>query len=164
MANKLVEIKADMFIIPNKANRIQSFYWFQYIDEKDYAKKHLDFYKNLYADNGKEFDLDEKLVQIWITNDVSDNIIRHGYVCSIDGQRYYIDNSDLSSLEDCPKPLIDIKESESTDILVKNIPAYDKDHENPTTVDILFHLTANQHEYRYRNFGTFEETLERVLY
>lgn len=156
--NRIVEINADMFIIPNGATQLSSCWW--YGKDKDFAKRNLAFYKNLCLDNGKDFDPDENLVQIWITNDVSDNVIRHGYRFTIDGEKYYLDNRDLTLLEDCPKSLIDIKEGETVDIILKNVPAHSKDYVE-ISVDIQFHLTAKQLSYRY-GFDTFENVFRKV--
>lgn len=166
MANKLVEINADMFIIPNSAMKIKDFFWYRYIDEKEYARKDLAFYKNLYTDNNKEFNDDDFYPQIWLTNNEFDNIIRHGFAIDVNGGRYFIDNSNMSLLENCPRCLIDIKEGETATVLVRDIKATNGFGDNAETimVDIMFHLTANQHEYRYRNFGTFEEVLRRVCH
>jgi hypothetical protein len=156
--NRIVEINADMFIIPNGATQLSSCWW--YGKDRDYARSNLAFYKNLCLDNGKDFNQDENLVQIWITNDVSENIIRHGYRFIIDGEKYHLDNCDLTLLEDCPKSLIDIKEGEVADIMLKNFPAYSKDG-TEISVDIQFHLTAKQLSYRYGS-GTFENILQKV--
>ena len=168
--NFLVEINADVFVIPNHAGKINEFFWFDKIGKEDYADNYFNWYKNLYKANNKEYNQDEFLVQIWLTGEISENIIRHGFRMTIDNKRYYTDSATLSSLEYCPRCLINIKEGETCDLLVKDVEVYergfdvDDGKEHTRKVDILFHLTANQSDYRYRGFSTFEDVVEKVCY
>ncbi len=162
--NFLVEINADMFVIPNHAGKIEDFFWFDKIGKEDYADNYFNWYKNLYAANNKEYDQNEFLIQIWLTGEISENIIRHGFVIEIKGKKYYADSATLSSLEYCPRCLINIKEGETCDLLVKDVEVFDIDDKESKKIDILFRLTANQNSYRYQKFGTFENAVQRVCY
>ena len=138
-----IQMSADMFIIPNSTNVISN-------------ERILSFQKgmiDLCKLNGLTEDLEEKMVQVWLTNDKSDNINDHGI--KIDGKQYY------PSCSNIPYTLIkNVKEGETA-----TVKFFGYDHSGEKAVKVVFEiqLTAKQLDYRYKRFGSFEETLKRVV-
>lgn len=138
-----IELEADMFIIPNSISTIDN-------------ERMLSFKKKmreLCKLNGLNNNDEEMLVQVWITNDKSDNIDDHGII--INGKQYYVICSNI------PYTLIkNVKEGEN--ITVK---FFGYDHSGEEAVKVVFEmqLTAKQLDYRYKRFGSFEETLKRLV-
>jgi len=131
-----VVVKAEFFIIPNKAAKASSFA----------------VLPKWYGSNGEKLGIygDETVVQIWITNskdgsgDTSENWGDHGIPKRL---RADPEKSELA-LNRIPLCLIeDLKEDESIEV---NINGH------------IVEMTARQTEYRYRRFGRFEECLKAI--
>jgi hypothetical protein len=138
-----IHLNADMFIIPNSVSTIDDYLL------PSFQKRMVDLCKiNELVENPKE-----KIVQIWLTNDNSDNINDHGI--KIDGKQYYVTCGNI------PYTLIkNVKEGET--VAVKFF-GYDNSEEKPAKVVFEIQLTAKQLDYRYRRFGSFEETLNMLV-
>ena len=149
--NKQITIDAQIFIIPNDAFK----YDFNYDSQAHRARKIV---TRLNEANGFNMVPEDTLfVETWWTNDDSDNILRHGI--EIDGG--FLDCGQLGFLEDVPYEIIkDLKEGQTITLRVNDLLYTENDEDK---VDVTFNLTANQLSYRYRRFGTFEETLRCVL-
>ncbi len=144
-ANTVV-IKADIFIVPNEAMDFQDFgHNKEWLAEK--LKKHLGIMPSE----------DEKLVQVWITSEKSDNWDHPGSLQEELGIEYnLLDDSRENRLmgyfpSRLPESILSGKRE--GDIIRLRHKTYDVDIE----------LTCKQQEYRYRNFGAFEEVLKYVL-
>lgn len=162
MSKLFIEANAEVFIIPNHAGP------FSTMVLKDFARP---VYQKICADNNIEFDEEENLIQLWFTSEDelhSENLVRHGFSFNIDGTSYH--TTPNWEYEQLPLKLVDIKEGETFDLWLKDFPCWTKDKDaedgyiDDIPVDILLHVKANQSEYRYRNFGTYEETLRRVCF
>lgn len=148
-----VTADAEIFIIPNRAGKIQDFLEFS-------RKRILDKAVELCEDNGHKFDQEnDYMVEVWMhSNDLnSDNMNCHGSYFTFEGKEYAIGS--LPSY--IPKQLISIKEKESTTLRYNNLKCRDYDG-NKGEVDLVLNLRANQLDYRYCRFGAFEEVLEYV--
>lgn len=155
---------AACFVIPNEAGYCRQF-WLKSVGER--VEKYS---KDLCSQKGIEFDPEhDKVVQVWfvskynedLKNDYlkednleSDNLGDHGF--RIDGKHYDFRYSYL------PYPLIkDMKEGDTMDLEMEVVSKdEDKNHIYDT---IKLHITFDQHSYRYRRFGNFENALRRVV-
>ena len=155
--------KWDMFIVPNKAVPM--------IDDfmsVGYATKQLAKVSRLLMCNDiDEFSIgmNEKLVQVWYTNDQCENGARHDpYVIDQDGHIWDI-KFDMGEY----LPVCILKGFNEGRTLKVNIPVT-LTYRNPITHQKIIHagcmecdLTAKQKHYRYSSQGTFENTLKKVL-
>lgn len=153
--------KWDMFIIPNPAHSLLDD-WMPaaYAEKMVYAMANLDK-----ANFNPGLTIGEKMVQVWYCNDKCENGVRHyPHVTDQDGKRWDI-KFDIGEYfpESFAKRL---HEGETRKF---NIPVTLEywDEETDETEErkaiMLCEITAKQKAYRYRMFGTFEETLKRVL-
>ena len=153
--------KWDMFIIPNPAHSLLDG-WMPIT----YAEKMVSAMANLDRANfNPGLTIGEKMVQVWYCNDKCENGVRHyPYVTDQDGKRWDI-KFDIGEYfpESFAKRL---HEGETGKF---NIPVTLEywDEETDETEErkaiMLCEITAKQKAYRYRMFGTFEETLQKVL-
>lgn len=153
--------KWDMFIIPNPAHSLLDD-WMPaaYAEKMVYAMANLDK-----ANFNPGLTIGEKMVQVWYCNDKCENGVRHyPHVTDQDGKRWDI-KFDIGEYfpESFAKRL---HEGETGKF---NIPVTLEywDEETDETEErkaiMLCEITAKQKAYRYRMFGTFEETLMKVL-
>ena len=153
--------KWDMFIIPNPAHSLLDD-WMPaaYAEKMVYAMANLDK-----ANFNPGLTIGEKMVQVWYCNDKCENGVRHyPHVTDQDGKRWDI-KFDIGEYfpESFAKRL---HEGETGKF---NIPVTLEywDEETDETEErkaiMLCEITAKQKAYRYRMFGTFEETLKKVL-
>lgn len=153
--------KWDMFIIPNPAHSLLDD-WMPaaYAEKMVYAMANLDK-----ANFNPGLTIGEKMVQVWYCNDKCENGVRHyPHVTDQDGKRWDI-KFDIGEYfpESFAKRL---HEGETGKF---NIPVTLEywDEETDKTEErkaiMLCEITAKQKAYRYRMFGTFEETLKKVL-
>lgn len=100
--------------------------------------------------------------QIWITNNENDNMVDHGfYITANDGNEYYIPAGELPRRVN--KEILPSSEGISKFVEFDVHPLNDGFRKDKTvTIKLLIALTANQLEYRYRNFGKFEDVLAAV--
>ena len=153
--------KWDMFIIPNPAHSLLDD-WMPaaYAEKMVYAMANLDK-----ANFNPGLTIGEKMVQVWYCNDKCENGVRHyPHVTDQDGKRWEIKfNIGEYFPESFAKRL---HEGETGKF---NIPVTLEywDEETDETEErkaiMLCEITAKQKKYRYRMFGTFEETLKKVL-
>lgn len=153
--------KWDMFIIPNPAHSLLDD-WMPaaYAEKMVYAMANLDK-----VNFNPGLTIGEKMVQVWYCNDKCENGVRHyPHVTDQDGKRWDI-KFDIGEYfpESFAKRL---HEGETGKF---NIPVTLEywDEETDETEErkaiMLCEITAKQKAYRYRMFGTFEETLKKVL-
>ena len=153
--------KWDMFIIPNPAHSLLDD-WMPaaYAEKMVYAMANLDK-----ANFNPGLTIGDKMVQVWYCNDKCENGVRHyPHVTDQDGKRWDI-KFDIGEYfpESFAKRL---HEGETGKF---NIPVTLEywDEETDETEErkaiMLCEITAKQKAYRYRMFGTFEETLKKVL-
>ena len=153
--------KWDMFIIPNPAHSLLDD-WMPaaYAEKMVYAMANLDK-----ANFNPGLTIGEKMVQVWYCNDKCENGVRHyPHVTDQDGKRWDI-KFDIGEYfpESFAKRL---HEGETGKF---NIPVTLEywDEETDETEErkaiMISEITAKQKAYRYSMFGTFEETLQKVL-
>lgn len=147
-------IVADLFIIPNKASKAANF-----MSMAEIRKTEME---QLCKVNGLVFDSEDPLVQIWVTNDDVGNFQDHHPRFILRGKVY-----EYNLQARLPYSILkNIKEGETFDITipVKGRPVdLDDDTKSPVETTINFKLTAKQTEYRYRQFGKFEDCLRMVI-
>ena len=156
-----MRVNVDAFIIPNSAGYVNDFL----LDS--YKERYNRYMTDICQQCGVDFDTEnDKIVQIWFTSEElkSDNLEAHGFEYESDGLvqdftfRYgYLPYPVLKDLKEGDSIDLDLEATEDTwlkddsDICVKRV------------IIVPMHITFRQLEYRYRNFGTFEECLRRVV-
>lgn len=151
------KVSVDAFIIPNSAGYVHKFLL------ESYQKRYKAYMTDICKQCGKEFDpKTDKIVQIWFTSKElkSDNLEAHGF--EYKGEYFTFRYGYL------PYPVLkDLKEGDSIDLnLEATEDTWRRDDDDICVKRIIvvpMHITFKQLEYRYRNFGTFEECLERVV-
>lgn len=148
-----IEFNAEAFIIPNRSGKLEDFVFSSTRkDTKEVAVSVLD----------REPDEDERYIQMWyVVKDLNcENLVDHGASVELDGETYYI-GMPTSFL---PYSILKGKnDGDTIDVTFRNSWDIDLDHEDEETVKITMHVTLNQKDYRYRNFGSFQEVLKKVL-
>lgn len=133
-------VKGEIFIIPNRIAKS---------DVNEYLTKHLNR-KNEFL-GLPEVMVGEKLIQVWFTDEESENWTSHGKMIS--GIEYSEDVKEKWFQSLWPgylkKEMLEgLKEGDKLTLNLKN--------------GVVVELTTNQEGYRYRNFGKFEEVLETM--
>lgn len=152
------DVDADAFIIPNGVPTIKSFF-------TSYQKRYSDLCQKIYEINGIEYDEEnlgeEKMLEMWVTakEDLgSENLGSHGFKLEIDGTPKYCRFPNY-----LPLRLFEGKEEGDIVSITLPITAYTyEDGETKCELYIRFHIRLAQTEYRYRNFGRFEELLAKM--
>ena len=150
----------DLFIIPNHAVSLLDEYM-----SLSYAKKQIQALYEIEKANNCMIRMKDQLVQVWYCNEQCDNGVNHDpYVVDQDGRVWDIS---FNLKEYLPEPIVrELHEGETS---VINIPVtlkyYDGETKNKERRNAIMkaHITPKQKAYRYREFGTFEEVLKRVL-
>ena len=149
-----IEFNAEAFIIPNHSGKLEDFTFSSVRkDIKEVATRLL----------GKEPDEDERYVQMWyVVKDLNcDNLSDHGARVEIDGEKHSI------RLASCFLPYSILKGKDDGDVVDvvfrNNYNAWFNDDVDSEGEPITMHVTLNQKDYRYRNFGSFQETLRKVV-
>ena len=126
----------DFFIIPNRAEKVAN-----------YAPRVRQRVERLARLNKMDLAPDDQVVEVWITNKDTDNLVDHGiHVHSLTSDDEWI----RPTCGLLPLKLIkSVKEGESVDILMPCI----------RNKLLICRLTAAQRKYRYKNFGSFEDAL-----
>lgn len=154
--------RADVFVIPNRAGKVSQFII--------HPEKEEEKMKKLCEMNDETFDPENDwLVETWLTAEEdlgSENLSDHGFSIVADGVKY---RAGMDIRRYIPAKLLPKKEGET---VILNIPCwyrnnesyemYKKDDDGDFTLEL--ELTANQSSYRYRNFGPFEEVVEKVCH
>lgn len=155
--NGILEFNAKGFIIPNAITKISKFIS---------ADSKFEYMKSLMKETAPDMDLtmDDELLQLWfVSSDLNvDNLCRHSSEITLENGREV--SFRPSEIEDLPvKIFADKKEGDIIDIIF-NYNA--KDCLFTKTEDFSFkvvmHLQLAQTEFRYRNFGKFEECFQRL--
>lgn len=154
------EANWDLFIVPNHAVSLLDEYM-----PLSYAQKQIQALSEIERANNCMISMKDQLVQVWYCNEQCDNGVSHDpYVVDQDGRVWDIS---FNLGEYLPEPIVRELHEGATSIL--NIPVtleyYNvatKTKERRSAI-MKAHITPKQKAYRYREFGTFEEVLERVL-
>lgn len=156
----IFEANWDLFIVPNPAVSLIDDYMPLY-----YVKKQIQALYEIKKANNCMIDMKDQLVQVWYCNEQCENGVRHDpYVVDQDGKVWDIS---FNLGEYLPEPIVRELHEDETSVI--SIPVTLKYHDVATkTVEsrsaiMEAHITPKQKAYRYREFGTFEETLKRVL-
>lgn len=152
------DVDADAFIIPNGASRICTFF-------SGARNRYIDLCQKIYEFNHIEYNLDEfdneKMIEMWVVakEDLnSENLGSHGFKLEIEGVPNYCRFPNY-----LPMRLFEGKEEGDIVTVIIPIDAYNYEHDDvKTEIYIRFHIRLAQTEYRYRNFGRFEELLARM--
>lgn len=144
---KVVRFNADVFIIPNGLHRVC-----EYLSDS-VKKSKAELATRVCELNGlEEFDIEhDRLIQLWFTSKElgSDNICRHGFGIIEDGKEDFMTPYDM---EELPVKIFEGK-SEGDTISIK-VPDGD--------IILDMNVTLNQQDYRYKNFGTFDQCIEKL--
>ena len=157
----MFDAKWDMFIVPNHAVDM--------IDEYmglSYASKMINNMLVFSAlNNLNDICMNEKLIQVWYTNDKCENGVRHDpYVIDQDGHDWdikfdmgeYLPESILKRFHEGETHVVNIPVT-----LTRRDPVTKQKINRPAIMEC--ELTARQKKYRYASYGNFEETLKKVL-
>lgn len=148
-----IEFNAEAFIIPNRSGKITDFWSSVANGVKEIATNVL----------GKEPDKDERYIQMWyVVKDLNcENLVDHKARVEIDGKWHGI------RLESSFLPYSILKgknDGDVVDVVFRNTYNAWLDDEADTEGEIItMHVTLNQKDYRYRSFGSFQETLQKVI-
>ncbi len=154
-----IKANAEIFIIPNSAAKISSYF-------EVFQNKYRDLAIKLCNDNDVEFNEEtDYMVETWICSDElrTENLQNHGCIIRIDGKKYYLDGGRIK--RDIPSTILkNLKEGESIVIKFNDIQIedYDSDDERKYNINLELNITAAQTKYRYKRFGNFEDTLKYV--
>lgn len=155
----IISKNMDIFVIPNGAGLISEFMCGQ--------DKKLAYFQEMAELNGLEFDPEkDKLVQLWFvetdengnhTDEMCDNCCRHAWL--INGYKTRIREELL------PQSWISGKEGDQIHLKFKPFAvlaneSYSSGNEEDLIIDATIRL--KQQLYRYRQFGDFEEVVEKV--
>ena len=148
----------DLFIIPNKATTPDD-----YLGRSDVVRSELEHFLQV---NGHklEDEPEQIIVETWGVDKGhrSDNVRDHGIFMDVDD----ISVSIHPKVTNMPYRIIrDLKEGDTMQITVPTRVEYTRcsfAHKEFET-EILINATAKQGEYRYRNWGTFEDALSHVI-
>ena len=146
-----IEFNADAFIIPNQAGPLEDFCL-------DRAKRNAKEVATSLL--GREPDEDELYVEMWYgVEDLDcDNLDAHNAHITIDGTDYIIDIGSPFL------PYSALRGKDDGDVIdVTFLNAVRKYwNEDPEDITVLIHVTLNQKDYRYRQFGSFATVLRKV--
>lgn len=147
-----VDLRADVFIIPNSAPRMSEILEFAQAEMREFAER-------FNSCNGKTFNEKyDNFVECWITSGCNGwgDDFNSAYTFS-DGEHIYrfggIRRYIMSNY------LIDYKEGETTIFDIEHFIMVD---DKKVECKVHMHLTLNQLDYRYRRFGNFQEVLSLV--
>ena len=137
-------IKGIIFMVPNYIHRKREFY------SSERINRSLEKF-------GMKADDNEPLVETWAFNEVCDNFSRHGF--------------DYPEMFGEEIPLKDLKpedeEGEFPEYIPYSVLKDLKENDTLTLINkengVIFKLTISQTTTRYRDHGTFEEVLDKVM-
>jgi len=160
-----IKFNASMFIVPNSLSKVKNFF---------NPEKYKKIMTEICELNGTTFDpKNDLIVQTWYNSKQlgSENLARHGaYKRTEDGNTYIID---FYAQEYFPVKIF--KDHKEGDVINFKIPCKltkrytcDDDNEAFSTEETIeaiadMQLELNQLDYRYRNHGTFEEVLDKLI-
>lgn len=158
VGNLITGMEAAMFIIPNRASSVGDDAWT--------SPKLIEWLEKLCELNNTTYDKEnDKLVETWLVeiddekDDPCDNMQDHVFCLEP------IKMESRIKFHYIPEKLIkDFKEGDTFKIKIpiKMFSEYRLDERNSKEAVLELSITANQKDYRYRRFGTFEECLEHV--
>lgn len=154
-------IKANgrIFVIPNHAGSINSLKYHCQDSKNEKIKKLTD----LCELNDRDIDdlINEPLIQLWIVSDdlKTNNLEDHGFRFNIGNEEFFGYAYGIGHL---PKSFFDGKKE--GDILSLKYKGWYVAKNDGNHNDMLLELNLElcQHEYRYKNFGQFEEVISKV--
>lgn len=121
----------EFFVVPNRAGKLENY--------AQYVQKRID---RLAQFNGIELTPNDEIVEVWIVNEDTDNLVDHGVRVIDEWVRPICGLVPLKLIKK-------MKEGETIGIVM------------PCNKNKLLYcyLTAAQKKYRYKNFGNFEDAL-----
>lgn len=150
--SKIIEADGIGFIIPNNGDHSDNF--------RDWIQK---WYMPIVETNKISLEKNDYIVQVWSASEEdldSDNLERHGFTITEDGKRIHYS----PRMELLPASMFEGKVEGDTVTFDVPIHGFDEEGEldDEVIVTLRFNMKLCQREYRYRNFGNFEEVLKRV--
>lgn len=153
IVNGVINGNLEAFIIPNKATAAED--WLI----PSQREKMMARGKEIAELSGKEFDAaTDKLVQLWFVGMGSENLVDHGAMVEDEaGNKYVL----TARIEHLPVSLFaGHKEGETIEL---RLPATCRRQGESIDVILNVNVKLNQHDYRYRRFGAFEDVLQSVV-
>jgi hypothetical protein len=179
-----ITLNADIFVIPNSASKAD----LEWSMGRDLAA----YYQKVAELNDLEYIPEvDPFLQLWLVGTgeengsvKSENLARHGFTVAYDGWKYHFNEGDLEMIPwhwfegkkegETLTLTFPLRPSWATDSSGIDLRLRNRNHkffqddetgewmaETPL-FHITFNLRLNQAEYRYRNFGTFDEVMMRV--
>lgn len=155
----VVTVNCDGFIIPNHGGKIRDGFLF--------ADEMTEYFTKVAKMNGTTFDTEnDTIMQVWLCNEDSDNIVCHGAFVEIPGENDNVRDIWFPQHEYFLSKLF--KDKKEGDVVSMEIPVVlaGEFDEIGHGLDATLHLNIklSQQKYRYRGHGTFEEVYEKVNY
>lgn len=147
-----VNTKCDAFIIPNHSVRFDQMFEF----DKGTAKKVCDM-------NNVSISDDTTFINLWMCAEgLSDNFCDHGINIDVDNVMHLC----RPRFSWFPAELF--SDSKEGDIVSMNIPCYASPCDASAKgcgmdINLTVHMKLSQKDYRYRRFGSFEDTMKSVM-
>ena len=148
---EVIEASGIGFVIPNSAGHKNS-----YFDKGKHS------FMPIVEANSINLTDDDYIIQVWGASEEleSDNLTAHGFRFIEDGKKCWYS----PRMELLPASIFAGKKEGDT--VTFDVPMMGLDEEGDFTDKVVavlrFHMTLNQHEYRYRSFGNFEDVVKRV--
>ena len=159
---KLVEIDADIFVIPNRAYTI-----YEYENEDTVELIRSDIDRALKLNDGLAYYANDKLVELWWTErsddeDRCDNLCRHTFFFT--NEKGVKEEARLD-YELVPQSWIEnMKEGDTIELILPLITRKGYDDIETGKYNAKINIRAKQRGYRYSGFGNFEDILNDVLH
>ena len=160
----VVRANAEIFIIPNSAAKCTGFLG-SYVERSE--EKGI----TICNANNKSFDpKKDYFIETWVVSNKdieganlgSDNLADHRFIFKVNDNTYIGEFGDLSRY--FPEKVLPTKEDETVELIYPDLEASNYDNrDDEITFDLHLNLTAKQLKYRYRNFGTWEDTMIKVI-
>lgn len=155
LENGVLEFDTEVFIIPNHGSKL-----------KDYSllsdKKKEKVAEVLKASTGEDLSEDDKMVQLWFAKEEEgpahiENLCDHGIRVAINDSDWVFFRPTFMGL--LPAKMFEGKKE--GDVVDITIPAV-SDFDNKVTFKAVIHAELCQLKFRYKRFGSFENTLKEV--
>lgn len=149
------ELDWDMFLVPiqHPAMKTNSLKY-------DYARKLFSALTELHLLNGTFPNYDDRIVMVWFTNDLTQNLVKHGMRIIINRKEYATRLKTRNYITESITRMF--HEGETTTLkMILELEPYDSDDKN-LEVTMIAHITPRQQAYQYASVGTWDDALDYV--
>lgn len=157
MSEIKIKMDWDMFIVPNPAVLLRrDFYKYE---------ANVNMFSRLCEANEMKFNPEtDKIVQVWLCNEKCQDAANYTIRAVIDGIKYLVRMPNQDYMPEQIAKLFHEGKAVTINIPVKLTKFYsDDDSEDEIDAIMVANITARQSEYRYREYGSYEQALQMVL-